>query len=255
MAADPLPQIPVSTEPAAAPLSEGARILNTYIAPSKTFTDLRRSASWWGPWILVSIFSLAVMFTMGKKIGFEQVSRNQISQSPKAADRFDKLSPDQQTQQIQVSAKIISYIGYATPLVILLIFLIEATVLWVTFNVGAGGETSFTQAYAIVMYAGLPGVIHAILSIVSMFAGANPESFDINNPVGTNLGYYLDPETTSKAIRVLASSLDVINIWTIILIGIGFACTSKVKRSTAIMIVAGWYVVVKLIATGFAAMG
>jgi hypothetical protein len=255
MAADPLPQIPMPAEAAAAPMSEGARILNTYIAPSKTFTDLRRNASWWGPWVLISIFSLAVIFTVGKKIGFEQVTRNQLAQSARSSEQFDKLTPEQQAQRLQFSAKIFSYIGYATPLVILLVFLIMATALWATFNIGAGAETSFSQAYAIVMYASLPGVIHAILSIVSMVAGTNPEGFDINNAVGTNLGYFLDPESVGKFVRVLASSLDVINIWTIILIGIGFACTSKVKRSTAIMIVAGWYVLAKLVAAGFAAMG
>jgi len=46
MAAAPLP--PVSAlAPETVPLSEGARIVNTFIAPSKTFTDLRRNASWW----------------------------------------------------------------------------------------------------------------------------------------------------------------------------------------------------------------
>jgi hypothetical protein len=38
------------------------------------------------------------------------------------------------------------------------------------------------------------------------------------------------------------------------LMGIGFACTSRVKRSTAIAIVAGWYLVYKLAMSGFAAM-
>ncbi len=47
-----------------------------------------------------------------------------------------------------------------------------------------------------------------------MFAGINPEGFDINNPVGTNLAYYLDPDTTTaKFVRGMASSLDLINIW------------------------------------------
>jgi hypothetical protein len=44
----------------------------------------------------------------------------------------------------------------------------------------------------------------------------------------------------------MASSLDVLSIWTIVLVGIGFACTSKVKRSTAIAIVAGWYLFYKV---------
>jgi len=252
MAAAPVPPVPAPVEP---PLSEPARIFNTFIAPSKTFTDLRRNASWWAPWILISIFSIVVIFTVGKKIGFEQISRNQIAQSARASEQFDKLTADQQAQRLQFSAKLFGYIGYSTPLVVLLVLLIEATALWATFNVGAGAETSFKQAYAILMYAGLPGLVHAILTIVTLFAGVNPEGFDLNNPVGTNLAYFLDPETTGKFVRGMASSLDVINIWTIVLIGIGFACTSKVKRSTAIMIVTGWYLLYKLVTSGLASLG
>jgi len=47
----------------------------------------------------------------------------------------------------------------------------------------------------------------------------------------------------------------VVNIWTIILIGIGYSCTSKVKRSTAITIVAVWYLIYKLIGAGLATLG
>ena len=104
------------------------------------------------------------------------------------------------------------------------------------------------------LFRSLPGIIGAILGIISMFAGTNPEGFDINNPVGTNLAYYLDPETTGKFVRGMASSLDIITIWTIVLIGIGYASTSKVKRSTAISIVAVWYIIYKLITSGLASL-
>src|SRR5229473_8029743 len=101
MAAAPLSPMSAPT-PEAAPLSEGARIVNTFIAPSKTFTDLRRSAMWWAPWLLISIFSVAFILTIGKQIGFDQVSKNQIEHS-KQAEQFDKLPPDQQEQRIQFS--------------------------------------------------------------------------------------------------------------------------------------------------------
>jgi hypothetical protein len=51
----------------------------------------------------------------------------------------------------------------------------------------------------------------------------------------------------------MASALDIIAIWTIVLMGIGFACNSKVKRSTAIAIVAVWYLLWKLGAAALAA--
>lgn len=255
MTAAPLP--PVAPSPAAAeaaPLSEGARIINTFIAPSKTFTDLRRSAAWWAPWLLISVFSVAFIFTIGKQIGFEQVSKNQIAHS-KRAEQFDKLPADQQAQQLSLSVKIFQIFAFGSPVLILFFSLISTVALWATFKVGFSADTTFGQAYAIGMYAGLPGIIGAILGIISLFAGVNPEGFDINNPVGTNLAYYLDAETTGKFVRGMASSLDVLIIWSIVLIGIGYASTSKVKRSTAIVVVACWYLIYKLLSSGLASLG
>ena len=109
MAASPvLPPSPVSpatpaSKPEAPRLSEGARILNTFIAPSKTFTDLRRNASWWGPWLLISICSLLFVYAMGRQIGFEQISKNQVAHSSRA-EQFDKLPPEQQAKQEQRAA-------------------------------------------------------------------------------------------------------------------------------------------------------
>jgi hypothetical protein len=247
------PVLPVPASPIdSPPLSEGARIVNTFIAPSKTFTDLRRNSSWWGPWLLISIFSMLFIYAMGRQIGFDQISRNQVAHSSRA-DQFEKLPPDQQARQIHLSSNIIRYLAYGSPVLILFYFLVTTVVLWATFKVAAGAETTFGQAYAIVMYASLPGIVGAILGIISLFSGIDPEGFDINNPVGTNLAYYLDAATTGKFLRGMASALDVITIWTIVLMGIGFACTSKVKRSTAIVIVAAWYLAYKLLGAGLAA--
>src|SRR6202043_24665 len=91
--AAPASPLPTASTPEAPRLSEGARILNTFIAPSKTFTDLRGNASWWGPWLLISIFSMLFIFPMGRQIGFEQISKNQVAHSSRA-EQFDKLPPD-----------------------------------------------------------------------------------------------------------------------------------------------------------------
>lgn len=254
MAVTPVTPIPAPPAPTGPPMSEGARIINTFIAPSKTFTDLRRSASWWGPWLVIVIFSFVFIYSMGKQVGFEQISKNQIAHSSRA-DQFDKLPPDQQARQLQLSSKIIGFFSYGSPLLILFYVLIAATAVWAAFKVGVAAETTFGQAYAIMLYAWLPGVLGSILGTISLFAGVNPEGFDINNPVGTNLAYYLDPDTTGKFLRGMASSLDVLSIWSIVLVGIGFSCTSKVKRSTAIAIVAGCYLAYKLCTSALGSLG
>jgi len=254
MAASPLPPI---SAPAPAPepgrLSEGARIVDTFIAPSKTFTDLRRNASWWAPWLLISIFALIFVYSIDRQIGFEQISKNAVAQSARA-DQFDKLPPDQQEKQLRVTSAFVRYLSYGTPVTIPIFFAIAAVVLWVTFRFATGADVAFKTAYAIVFYASLPGIIGSILGTISLYAGVNPEGFDINNPVATNLAHVLDKATTGKFIYSFASALDLISIWTIVLMGIGFSSTSKVKRSTAIALVAGWYLFWKLAAAGLASM-
>jgi hypothetical protein len=244
-----LPVTPTPT-PEVAPLSEGARIVDTFVAPGKTFADLRRSASWWAPWLLISVFSVAFMFVVGQQVGFEQISRSQIARSSRA-DQFDKLPAEQQARQLHIAATITRYVGYAFPVVVLISFVIIAAVLMAVFNLAAGAQVRFGIAMAIVAYASLPGIIHAALSMVSLFAGVDRESFNTQNPLATNPAYFMDPGG-NKFLYGMASALDVFVIWTIVLMGIGFASNSKIKRSTAIGIVAACYVVFKLAASGVA---
>jgi hypothetical protein len=252
MAAAPLRPLSASgPTPEPVPLSEGARIVNTFVAPSKTFTDLRRNASWWGPWLLISIFALLFIYSMDRQIGFEQISKNEVAHSARA-DQFDKLPADQQERQLRISSAFVRYLSYGIPLTILLFFAITTVVLWATFKFGAGADVSFKTAYAIIFYASLPGIIASILGAISMFAGVDPEGFNVNNPVATNPAYFMD-RAANKFLYGMASGLDVIVIWTIVLMGIGFSRTSKVKRTTAIAIVAGWYVFWKLGTSALAA--
>ncbi len=195
------PVLPASSAPTPqpAPLSQGARIIDTFVAPSKTFTDLRRSASWWAPWILIALTALLMAYAMGKQVGFEQISKSQIEHS-KRADQFDKLPADQQAAQLRITSKIMAGASYLGP------FLLFAILPDHTASLGdvqsmLGAETSFGQAFATVMYGWLPGMLGAILAAIALFAGVNPEGFDINNPVGTNVGYYLDPETVGRFVR------------------------------------------------------
>ena len=233
-------------------LSEGERLVDTFVAPSKTFTDLRRNASWWAPWLVISLFSIAFMLVVGKQIGYEQVTRNQISHSARA-DQFDKLPAEQQARQLQVAAKITKYIGFAFPAIILISFLVIAAVLMATFNLGVGADVRFGTSLAIVSYGSLPGIIHATLAMIVLFAGVDRDGFNINAPLASNPSYFMDP-SGNKFLYTLATGLDVFMIWSLILMGIGFACNSKVKRSTAIGIIVGWYVVYKLAGAGLAAM-
>lgn len=246
------PVMPTGT-PEAAPLSEGARLVNVFVAPSKTFTDLRRSASWWAPFLLLAVVSLAFVYVVDQKIGFRKVAENQIQASPKAAQRVEQLPADQRDQTLQRQAVFFRNFSYAYPAIILLWNVIIAAILFATFKFAASADVKFKTSLAIVMYASLPLLVKTLLATISVAAGASADSFTFQNPVATNPGYFLTP-ADSPFLYSLATACDIFMIWTLIVTAIGFTCVSKVKRSTALAIVFGWYVVFALGGAGFGAM-
>jgi Yip1 domain len=234
------------------PLSEPERVINTFVAPTKTFTDIRRNASWWVPWLILSVFSLLFVYAVTAKVGWDRVVEHEIAKNEKAVERIEKMQPEQRDQMMQMQANISKYTGYATPIIIVIFMVIVAGALLAAFNFGFGADIKFSKGMAIVAYAWLPSILTTVLAVITMFAGANPEGFDIRNPVATNLGHLVSP--TNKFLYSVMSMVDIIAIWMIILLGIGFACNSKVKRGTAIGVVAVLYVAVKLAGAAFSTM-
>jgi hypothetical protein len=251
MAAMPVPPTPAPA-PETAALSQGARIVNTFVAPSKTFTDLRRSAAWWAPFLLMVIFSLAFVYVASQKVGFRKITENQMQLQPKQQARLEQLPADQREQQMQTAVKFTQVISYVFPAIQLIILVIIAAVLFGTFKFAAGADVSFKVALAIVIYAGLPGLLRAALAMLSLVAGASPDSFTFQNPIGTNPGYFMNP-ADSPFLYSLASSFDIFLIWTLVLTAIGFTCVSKVKRGTALVIVFGWWLFFTLLGAGLGA--
>jgi hypothetical protein len=251
MAAAPLSPLSAPT-PEPAPLSEGARIIDTFIAPSKTFTDLRRSAAWWAPFLLMTVVSIAMVYTAGQKIGFRKIMENQMQAQPKAQERLERLPADQREAQLERGAKFTGIISYVFPALTLLIWLIIATALFATFKFAAGAGVSFKVSLAIVIYAALPLMLKTLLSLVSVAAGMSPDSFSFQNPVATNPGYFMNP-ADGVFLYSVASAVDIFMIWTLVLTAIGFTCVSKVKSGTAYAIVFGWWAAFTLLGAALGA--
>ena len=248
MAAAPLSPVAVPT-PEPAKLSETARIVNTFFAPSKTFTDLRRSAAWWAPFLLMVIVSTLFVYTAGQKIGFRKIAENQVQAQPKTQARLENLPPEQREQRMQGAANVTRTISYLFPAITIIFWLIIAAALFATFRFAASADVSFKVAMAIVVYSALPLMLKSLLAMLSVAAGMSPDSFSFQNPVATNPGYFLTP-SDNVFLYSIASALDIFMIWTLVLTAIGFTCVSKVKSGTSYAIVFGWWAVFTLIGAG-----
>ncbi len=240
-----------STAPA--PLSPGARIVAAYVSPTSLFQDIKRSASWWPAFLLLAVVTLLFCFAVQRQVGWGHAYDTMLHQQPKQEQRFSTMTPAQVAQAKSLGAKITQISSYASPVLILVISAVASGVLLGTLNFGFGGKARYSEVFAVYMYAGLPYVISSLLATVALFAGLDSGSFLISNPVGSNLGYYLSPDS-AKWLLALASSFDLFTLWVLVLLVLGCSIVARVSRSSAAIAVAGWWLLIVIIKVGAAAL-
>lgn len=247
---------PIAAEPEQPRLSEMQRLINVFIAPRKTFEDLKVNSSWWVPWLLGAIVSLAFGVVVAQKVDLVRLARQQVEQSRLAQRQFEQLTPEQQEQQFRIRATATKVVFYLSPILSLIGGLIFAAVLMGVFNFGFAAEVPFPRALAIVFYALLPRAAYYLLLCVSFLVSSDPNSIDIAvNPMPTNLGFFMDPQG-NKFLYSLISNVDLFALWSVVLLGLGFAAASpnrKLKAGTAITAMLVIYGVIILIGAGFKA--
>lgn len=227
----PSPQ--TSPEPAQPRLSETARLIDTFIAPRKTFADIRVNPRWWVAWLVSAVIGVVFAVVVVQKIDMVQLTRHQIEQSKVRQSQFEQLPPERQEQQLRFAANITKIAFYATPFFGLILGVVFAAVLMGVFNFIFAAEVGFPEALAIVFYSLLPRSLYALLMSVSLGVASDPNSIDITgNPMPTNIGFFMDPQG-NKFIYSLLSNLDLFAIWTVVLLGLGFATVSSNKKLTA----------------------
>jgi hypothetical protein len=235
-------------------LSQWQRVVNIFTAPSKTFEDIKQGhRSWWMPFIIYIVLGFVLYGVVNAKVGMRQVSENQVKLSPKAEDQMAQLTPEQREKRMKISTSITQGIFLATPVILLIMGAVISAVLLGTINFGFGGKAKFGSIFSVWMYAMLPSCIKTLLGVVVLYAGVAPESFNIKNFAPTNLGAFMNPLETNPGLYSFASSIDIITIWCLVLVGIGTALVAGVKRSSGYIASFGWWAVVVLVGAAIAA--
>jgi hypothetical protein len=148
------------------------------------------------------------------------------------SSRAAQMTPEQRENQIQMGSKFAPVFGYLAVVVgVPLVFVVWSAVLLGIVKGIMSAQIRFKQVFAILCYAGLPGVIFTVLAIAVMFL-KSPDDFNMQNPLVFNPGAFLDQATTSKFVYSVASSLDLFRIWTMVLIGLGLKAAGGKNIST-----------------------
>jgi hypothetical protein len=163
-----------------------------------------------------------------------------IHQSSMLEDRMASATPAQAAQMragIAMPMKLL----YAVPFLLLLFGLMGAGLFLATANFGFGGKATYGQMLGVWFYGMLPLMLVSILTIITLYAGADSDSFNLKDPVGTNIGYYLYGGSSPHWLITLLSSVDVLAIWSAVLLTIGVSTVAGIKLSSAAVVVFGWW--------------
>jgi Yip1 domain len=231
-----------AVEPGTPPLSQLQRLVNIFVAPSKTFTDILRDPSWWLPFLITVVVSVGFAYAVQERVGWDKVAENTIQASPKQQDRMANMTPDQVARVKRGMASSFKYISYASPVLALIIAGLVSAVLLATLNFAFAGRAKFNQMLAVYFYSTFPLNLKYLLAIIAVFVGMDPDQFKLQNPVGTNLGYYLSPDSAPSLIA-LATQIGIFTLWGLVLFSLGSTIVGRVKRRQGAAAVIGWWIV------------
>src|ERR1700730_167579 len=203
-------------------LSQVERVVDTFVAPTKTFEDIRRNASWWMPWLLSAVLAVLFSFVVLSKIGLPALVDGVVHQSASLEDRLANSTPEQ-AESIRHSIEMQFRFMYVSPVIFLIIGVIVAGIFLGTANFVFGGRATFGQMLAVWFYGTLPLSVISILTMISVYAGISGDSFNI------------------------------IAIWCGVLLKMGISTVAGIKRGAAAAMVFGWWAIYVLLQTGVAA--
>lgn len=228
-------------------------LIEIFFSPGKVF-DRVRERSMFLPAVLAVLVVSALFFTvLVNLVGMETIARKQIESNPRMTAN---MTPEQMDQAIRAAdtpaRKAIGYcISVIGPLIVLLV------VAGVTLGglSAAGAKVNYLQVLGATSYAWLPySLLNLIMSTIILFVTPDRDSLDFRNLIATNVGAFLDKETTGKAILSIANSIDVISFALIAFLSYGYSKVSRLSFTTCLMIVVGMWAIYVLGKAGVSAM-
>ncbi len=218
-----------------APLSQTARVVNTFIEPSKTFHDIRRNRSWWLPFLILAVLGYGFVFAAVQHVGWDSLITNVMRSNPRSAERLNSQTPAQQAQTFAFTKGIMEASMAASPLLLLGMRALFALLLWIGFAFVLGGATNYGDMFAVSIFSALPNALASLIAIVTAFVG-DPQTYNIALPSPSSLGYFLSADAPAW-LKSLGGSLDLFSLWSLVLAGFGAAIVAKVKPARGLLLV------------------
>ena len=204
------------------------------------------------PALFVSLISLLGAIAIQMKVSFGELYMNMLTKSPQAA-----RMPEESKAQLQrvMSLPAVQGVFIASAVVIPLITILVVTVVYFGLFSMLGREGGFKAYLSTAAFAFVPSIFSVVASVLRAFVV--PPAFLMLDELGSlSPAPFLDRDSASPLLFATVNSIDLVSIWSLALLAIGFGFVtrkslSKATRTVATVGVFLFYTAIKL---GFVAL-
>jgi hypothetical protein len=244
-----------SIPPAGPELGAFARLTGVLFSPGTTFESIARKPGW--DWLVPIVLVMAASFVMQAgtvaKIDVDDAVKTQM----KIVDKMSKGNlPKEKLAEIEERTRAgiekgKSPVRRALNTFFVLIPVFFVPLLYFGITAAFGKKAKYLTVVAGYAYTQVIQVFPLLLTAVVAWPREKFDAMDVQfaRVLKSNVGAFLDFDTTSKVVLALASSIDVFDIWAFVVGSIALSKTTKLTPSGARWAVGGvWftYIVVKM---------
>jgi hypothetical protein len=227
-------------------------LLEIFFSPGKVFDQVRERSMFLPALIAVILLTVASFAVLANLVGMETMTRKQLESSSRTAS----LTPEQKQAAIaQSGTPMRLYIGYGAAAIGSVVVMLAIAGLCFGGLAALGAKLKFAQVLGAVSYAAVPfSLLSLVMTTAVLLATPDRESLDYTNLIATNIGAFLNKETTGKMVYSIAGSLDLISFAHIGFLGYGLSKVSKLSFTVCVMLVIGMWAIYVLCKAGLSSL-
>lgn len=222
-------------------LTDFLRVARVLFAPTAVFEEQREKPTVWMPWLVISVFLLAIAIFM----------------RPYTMRMMELAAAARGTPMPTGAASVSSVIAIiASPLGFLILGLISAGVMWLSL-MATGGEVRFKGLLSAAIFS-LPAAVIQVLAqsvVLALRGGPDAVSTAADMRVALGLDLLLPADSgLSPFLTAILGGIGPLQIWALVITAIGVATLERTSKGAAWAAASAAYVVLLVVTAFFAGM-
>lgn len=224
------------------------RLLGVLLAPGRTFESITRRPTWVAALVVMCVAVSVLGVAVHQRTDYRRLTEEALAQ------RDVDLEPAQLESSVELQQRIGGVAAAAGGAITAGVLAIIALLYMVGLRL-AGSEIGFRHSFSVLLYAGVPMVLQALIAIPVVLAGGTLSLARLTHRdfLASNLAFLAPADAGPMAVAAL-TGLDFFALWSLVLSAIGYRLVGRVSPAVAWSLAIGIFLLGIGLRVGMAAL-